>query len=282
MRLGLVKVVCSIVAGAGVAALLAIVPVYAVDTGPVSPDADFTAQQITSILFKAPPGVRPIFAGRDLTYLDLSDLDFKGAILERADLYGADFTAANLSGADLTKARLDRAVLIRANLSGANLTDATILRPTIYSNDQVPLADAPKFAGANMTRVSVQAEMSGADFRGADLTNADFSPLEARPGQGTLTTQPSNILRSCDFSGARMTNANMTRAFLTFSRFTGADLHGVKFNGADLSKVDFAGADVTGADFTGADLYDANFIGARGMANAIGIDSAVNGDKIRQ
>lgn len=251
------------------------------DLGPVSPDADFTVKQITSILFKIAPGERADFTGRDLTYLDLSELDFKGALLARSDFYGTDFTAANLSGADLTHTRLDRAVLIRANLSGANLTDATIYRPTIYSDEKFTLTDAPKFAGANLTRISVQADLSGADFRGADLTKANFSPLEARPGKGTLTTQPSNILRSCDFSGARMADADMTRAKLTFSRFTGADAHGVKFNGADLTKVDFSGADVSGADFTGADLYDVNFAGARGLETAIGLDNAVNADKAK-
>lgn len=252
---------------------------FAEDSGPVSPDADFTAKEVTSILFKIAPGQRADLAGRDLTYLDLSELDFKGAVLARSDFYGTDFTQSNLSGADLSRTRLDRAVLIRANLSGANLTEATIYRPTIYSDERSTLTDAPKFAGANLTRISVQADLSGADFRGADLTLANFSPLEARPGKGTLTTQPSNILRSCDFSGARLTNADMTRAILTFSRFTGADLRGAKFNGADLSKVDFAGADITGAIFTGADLYNANFAGARGLDSAIGLAAAVNADK---
>lgn len=261
-------------AGAGLA--------RAVDLGPVAPDADFTAFQITTTLFNTPPGERANFAGHDLTYLDLSNLDFKGALLARSDFYGTDFTAANLSGADLTGTRLDRSVLIRANLSGANLTGATIYRPTIYADEKSTLSDAPKFSGANLTRISVQADLSGADFRGADLTDANFSPLEARPGKGTLTTQPSNILRSCDFSGARMTNADMTRAFLTFSRFTGADVRGAKFNNADLTKADFTGADVSGADFTGADVYDTNFVGARGLETAIGLDHAVNADKARR
>lgn len=247
--------------------------------GPVSPDADFTAHQITHMLHIARAGERPDISGRDLTYLDLSDLDFKGAILTRSDFYGTDFTGANLSGADLSMTRLDRAVLIRANLSGANLTGATILRPTVYTDMTNNLADAPRFAGANMTRVHVQADLSGADFRGADLTNADFSPLESRPGQGTLTTLPKNVLKSCDFSGARLRDANMSRAVLWFSKFTGADAAGAKFSGADLSKADFAGSDVTGADFTGADLDGTNFVGAKGIDTAKGLDAAVNLDK---
>ena len=40
--------------------------------------------------------------------------------------------------------------------------------------------------------------------------------------------------------------------------------------------------DVSGADFTDADLYDVNFVGAHGLETAIGIDTAVNADKVRR
>ncbi len=43
----------------------------------VSPDADFTVRQITQQLFEAKAGERLDYAGRDLTYLDLSGLDFQ-------------------------------------------------------------------------------------------------------------------------------------------------------------------------------------------------------------
>jgi uncharacterized protein YjbI with pentapeptide repeats len=252
------------------------------DSGPVSPDSDFTAHHITNALYKAVPGERVNFSGRDLTYLDLSDLNFKGAILARSDFYGTDFTGANLSGADLSHTRLDRSVLIRADLSGANLTGATIYRPTIYSDMASLLSDAPRFSGANLTNVRVQAELSGADFRGANLTNANFSPLEERPGQGTLMTLSRNVLKSCDFSGARMHNANMTRAVLLFARFTGADLTGAKLAGADLSRTDFSGADLTGADLTEADLDGANFNGTKGLDSVIGLATAHNFDRIKK
>lgn len=250
------------------------------DSGPVSPESDFTAHHITNALYNAVPGERVNFSGRDLTYLDLSDLNFKGAILARSDFYGTDFTGANLSGADLSHTRLDRSVLIRADLSGANLTGATIYRPTIYSDMASLLSDAPRFSGANLTSVRVQAELSGADFRGANLTNANFSPLEERPGQGTLMTLSRNVLKSCDFSGARMHNANMTRAVLLFSRFTGADLTGANLAGADLSRTDFSGANITGADFSDADLDGANFVGAKGLDTVKGLATAHNLERI--
>lgn len=247
--------------------------------GPVSQKADISASQITKLLHLSGPGERPDLSGRFLAYLDLSDLNFKGATLARSDLYGADFTGANLSGADLSGTRLDRSVLIRANLAGANLSGATIFRPTVYSDMSSNPADAPKFRGANLQRIQVQADLSGADFRGADLTDAHFAPLEWRAGQGTLTTSYSNVLKGCDFSGARLHRADMSRAIMWFARFTGADLTGAKLSGSDLSKADFSGADLTNVDFAETNLDGANFVGARGLDKALGLDTAVNLDK---
>lgn len=247
--------------------------------GPVPTNAEMNARAITTLLFQAKPGVRPDLSGKFLVYLDLSELNFKGAILAHSDFYGTDFTGANLKGADLSHTRLDRSVLMRADLSGANLTGATILRPTIYADLSNNTLDAPRFAGANLTGVHVQAELSGSDFRGADLSDANFYPLEGRPGEGTLATAYRNVLKYCDFSGARLHGTNMERAVLWFAKFTGADLKGANFTDADLSRADFAGADISGADFTRADLDGANFVGAVGIAEAKGLDQAVNLDR---
>jgi uncharacterized protein YjbI with pentapeptide repeats len=247
--------------------------------GPVSMVAEVNARAITAMLHQTKPGVRADLSGKFLVYLDLSELDFKGATLARSDLYGTDFTGSNLSGADLSSTRLDRSVLIRANLSGANLTGATIYRPTIYSDLSNKLSDAPRFSGANLSKVHVQADLSGADFRGADLTGADFFPLEGRPGTGTLATAYKNVLKYCDFSGARLKDADLERAQLWFAKFTGADLRNVKFMDADLSRADFAGADITGADFSRADLDGVNFVGAKGLSEAKGLDQAINLDR---
>ena len=245
----------------------------------VSPDADFTVRQITQDLFKAKAGERLDYAGRDLTYLDLSGLDFKQASLARTDLYGVDFTGSNLKGADISHARLDRAVLIRADLSGANLSGASIYRPTVYSDMHNSYADAPRFAGSNLTGIRVQADLSGADFRGADLTAANFSPLEGRPGQGTLVTLARNVLKSCNFSGATLRRADLTRAVLMFSSLVGADLTDANLSEADLSKVDFSGANLSGANVTGADFDGANLAGVKGLESVKGMDQAVNLDK---
>ncbi|RUP08729.1 pentapeptide repeat-containing protein [Hyphomicrobium sp.] len=250
--------------------------------GPVVPKAEMNARTITTLLFQAKPGATPDFSNKYLVYLDLSELNFKGANLAHSDFYGTDFTGANLKGADLSHTRLDRSVLMRADLSGANLTGATILRPTIYADLSNNTLDAPRFTGANLTEAHVSAELSGSDFRGADLSRTNFFPFEGRPGEGTLATAYRNVLKYCDFSGARMTDANMERTVLWFAKFSGANLRGVNFRDADLSRADFAGADIAGADFTRADLDGANFVGAIGIAEAKGLEQAINLDRAQR
>lgn len=285
--------------GAAVACLLVIgTPAFAVDTGQATAfsgsgeidlsatmwakPADSTVHDIASLLSKADDDSPVDLSRKDLRFLDLSGLDFKHAIISHADLFGADFTSADLSGVDFSHSRLDRAVIIRANFSGAKLVDATLLRPTVHSSFAYEIADAPTFAGANLKGLRVMARLDGANFRGADLTRADFSPHEPRPGQGTLSTVKGNELRSCDFSGATLLNANFDSASLMFSSFVGANLRGANLAHADLSKADFSGADLTGADLTGADLYNAVLIGVKGFDTVIGLETVINLDKAKR
>lgn len=261
------------------ALMMLALPISAAAEEPVNPDADFTAREISQALYRAKPGERIDFSGRDLTYLDLSGLDFKGASLKDSDCYGADFTGSNLTGADLSHTRLDRAVLIKADFSGANLTKATILRPTLFSDLTNNHAEAPRFDGANLSGIRVSMYLEGSSFRGADLTEADFSPLEYKPGQGTLVTPMKNFCRSCDFSGAKLESVNFNRLDLRFARLTGADLKNADLSEADLSKVDLSGADLTGANVAGADFDSANLAGVKGLEETRGFAEAVNLDK---
>ena len=242
--------------------------------------ADVTVREVAQALFRAKPGEKVDYSARNLTKLDLSGLDFKGALLTGADLYGADFTNASLKGVDLSRTRLDRAIVTRADFSGANFAGATLLRPTIFTSLAFDRADSPRFAGANLRQIRVLATFNGTDFRGADLSEADFSPYEARrAGEGTITNMPGNVLKSCDFTGATAKQTNFSRAVLRFSKFTDADLSGANFSGADLSNVDLTGARLTGADMTGADLDGAILSRVEGLDTVKGLSTALNLDR---
>lgn len=239
--------------------------------------ADLSARQVTEMFYKARTGTPVDLSGKDLSFLDLAGVDFKGALLSGANLYGVDLKTANLKGSQLAGVRLDRAAIEGADFSGANLERASMLRPSVYTRLGINSGKAPKFAGANLRHIRLTAMMDGADFRGADLTGARMGPHEPR---ADISSMPSSWLRGCNFSGAKMTGADLMWAKLSFSRFVGADVREVNFSGADLSMTDFSGADVRGANFGGADLDGARFSGVRGWEEARGLDTAVNASRI--
>ena len=94
-----------------------------------------------------------------------------------------------------------------------------------------------------------------------------------------ISSFPHNFFRGCDFSNARIIDADLYEASLVMANFKGADLRGTNF-----VRADFGYADLSGADFTGADVTEANFEGAiltgvKGLETARGLALAVNLDR---
>lgn len=239
--------------------------------------SDLTARQVTLRLFEAEAGDKVDFADMNLTLIDLSGLDFKKAVFVGADLYGADLSGSNLSETDLSYTRLDRASIISADFSGADLTDATLLRPTTFSNTHFDRREAANFTGAKLIRTRVFARLDWASFRDADLTDADFSPLES--GANTIATVPHNMLTGADFTNAKMSGVNLQQGYLDFAVFRDADLRDADFRAAKLNQADFRGANLAGANFAGAVVSGAQFAGAKGLQSAKGLGVAVRPDE---
>lgn len=235
--------------------------------------AELTARSVTEALFRADRSSPPDFSGKNLSMLDLSGLDFKTARLKGADLYGVDLTTANLTGSDLAGARLDRATAISANFSGADLSGASLRGVTAFTNVLDPnIAEAPKFVGANLRGARIAARLDGADFRNADLTRAVVGPQA--PSWGSY--QPRTVLNGCNFSGARLKGADLSKTVMQFSNFSGADLSGANLSSSDLSDADLTGANLTGANISKTDFDGARMKGVIGLESAIGLNEAIN------
>ena len=73
------------------------------------------------------------------------------------------------------------------------------------------------FRNAKLRAVNFSGSWLSADFRGADLRDADFSRAN---------------VKACDFRGANLSGANFKKAFLDFADFGGANLEGTSFGGA--------------------------------------------------
>ena len=234
--------------------------------------ADLTAREVTIKLFKAEPAEPVDFTDLNLMLIDLSGLDFKKATLTGADLYGTDLARANLQGVDLSYTRLDRATLIGTDFSGADLSEATILRPTTHSDFRIDRSETAKFAGAKLHRTRLFARLDGADFRSADLTEADCSPLSS--GANTIAVLPYVILAGANFTDAILKGANLQQGRLAYAIFKNADLRDADLRATDLTGADFTGADISGADFAGASMEGAVLSGAKGLNAAKGLGVA--------
>jgi uncharacterized protein YjbI with pentapeptide repeats len=236
--------------------------------------AGLSVKQVSEILVKGTPGHPPDFSHQDLGYLDLSDLDFKRAKLVAANLYGADLSRANLSGADLSGANLDHAVITRTNFSNANLSNARLFDAAAYSTLEASPSEAPNFAGVNLSGAQVLARLSGVDFHGANLAHVRMGMARDQ-----LKTPVRNDLSGCNFSGAKLTDADLHEVRLSFANLVDADLSGANLIGTDLAHADLTGTNLSGADLTGADLNGAVMRRIKGLGEAKGLADARNRDR---
>lgn len=238
--------------------------------------ADISVREVADTLFRARAGERVDLGGRSLEGLDLAGLDFKGARLVGADLFGTDLTRTRLAGANLDGVRLDRAIVIRADFTGASLRGAMLRSLTVFSTVDPEPADAPRFAGADLSNVHIVARLDGTDFRGANLTDARIGQQAGVWG----SYAPRMTLIGADFSASELRRTNLKSSVLHFARFINATIIDSDFRDTDLSGADFTGAELQGTDFTGANLDGAIFRGAKGFDRAIGLSTAINADRM--
>lgn len=272
-------VVCSlfrVVATAGSALGIAIaVALQAASAHAQAPEAvrAMSARQVIQLLFKSVTPGDVDLSGRDLSSMDLSKLDFKSARLLKANLFGVDLTDARLGGAQLAGALLDRSVITHTDFSGADMTGVSFMRPTVFSTLQNDWREAPRFDGAVLRGMRFTGIFDGASFKNADLTYARMGPHDTRMD---ISSFPHNFFRGCDFSNARVVDADLYEASLIMANFRGADLRGTGFVRADFTRADLTGADLTGTDLTEANFDGAILTGVKGLESARGLSLAVN------
>lgn len=138
----------------------------------------------------------------------------------------ADFHGADLRGADFREADLQEAVFEGADLRGAD------------------------FSKANLSKANLRANLCGAIFWGADLSEANLFDVN---------------LSGADLSKAILCEAclfgsNLAGALLYGANLWGTDLRTAKFYGTDLSKADFYRARLYGTDLSNSVIRDAMFI----------------------
>lgn len=178
-------------------------------------------------------GARAILKFKDLSHLDfhgcnLSQGDFTGSLLNSADLSRGVFKGVSFFACDMRNANLEHADFSRADFRGAYV------------------------AGANLTG----ADLKSADMREGRLMERDDSGQMVdmkRPGV------PLDKTHKTIFTGAKLSETNLSGSRASSADFSDADLSGVVIKDADFSGANLEGANLTNADFTGTDLTNSNF-----------------------
>lgn len=195
-----------------------------------------------------------------LKFKDLSGLNFKGA-----DLSQADFTGSILADANLALGTFRGASFFACDLRGANLEHGNFAR----------------------------ADFRGAFVAGANLTGADLKEADMRSGKvmekgknGILQNVPRRDVpddphHRTIFSGAKMTETDMSKARAMAADFSDADLTGVLVKNANFEGANFEGANLSRADFTGANLADTNLF-ASILTNTIIEHAETGGSNIKE
>ena len=201
---------------------------------PAMTEAEMTRDDVLAAIRSADGP--PDFTRKKLNGIDLSGIDFRGAILRAARLNGTNLAGANLDGAILSQGWFIGADLSGASMKGAEMFSTQFTKANLSGADMSGSVAAADFTKANL---------EGASFRGANLA-ADMKNQSMGLMRGVLTNADAN---GADFTGAMMNRAEMEFASLRGADFTGADLSMTTMGAADLT-----GATVTGAVFTDADV----------------------------
>ena len=235
--------------------------------------ADKSVREIVEALHQTQTGASPDFARLDLSFLDLSGLDFKSANLAGTKLHAADLTGANLSQTNLAGAVLDRATIVRTDFSKANLRNAKIRLPHSAGSPSFNSKATPRFMSTNLAGARLVGRFDGADFRNANLARADLGPYGDWT-QNTLSRR--SVMVAADFTRANLQYANLSESVLRFANFEKANLSYANLSEADLTGAMLAGADLTGANLARADLKNVDLSQVKGLHQIIGLKTARN------
>lgn len=236
-------------------------------------------------------------AGKDLTNItfagsDVSYADFSAATLDNTSNFdGCTAEGTTFDQATLTKWVANGLTFDKCSFTGANFTRASltssvlkgcVLNQAIFASAILQMTD---FTDAVMVGCHFPgALLNAAVFKGATLTNSDFSLAKAPMDNVDFTDailigvnlavienhgQPSEEVIGTDFTRCKLsTNTHFMNAKLDECTFTGLDLSEMVFTRASMQKTKLDRAKLDGVQMPFADLSFASITGGVSMIGA--------------
>lgn len=198
------------------------------------------------------------------------DFDLSNAPFQKLDLSGVDFAGAILTGASLAQANIesscfDGAILVRADITNARADGASFRDADVSELIAVraALRNCVIDGAMGSDVVLRQANLYGASLVGAELERCDL----------TGAVLWSATLDGADLVDSKLDGADLTGSSLVDASLEGVHAHGAVFerckmadlrasDGADFTRASFVLADAPRAQLQGANLAEASFAGA--------------------
>ena len=216
-------------------------------------DATLSKEEVLQILKNSSREKPAYLWGKNLSNIDFSNVDFKGANLSASWMNNTNF-----SGADLSGTNLDIAFMYKANLKGAKLDKASMFSTQMLGAD---------LSMASLQGAKVAADLYRANLRGANFKNAKMGADTKNQSMGIMALKA----KKASFDNADLSGADLSRTDLEYASFKNANLSNANLEYAKLTGVDFTGANLTNANFTNAELGANHFCGSIGFDKAIGL-----------
>lgn len=211
----------------------------------------------------------------NLQEVDLSGVDLTGFNLEKSDLSGADLTKAKLHNATLKNVKLDRAKLHNIEgLESSNGVDKKIKLVVRILNNKVDLRR--DLVGADLTNVNLDRQ----NLMGADLTRTN---LEGASLKGVQLTKAN--LRGANLGNTDLTDAQLDEVKLVEVNLKNSNLGGANLNKASIIKTNLTGANLRKAVMYGVQAYSSTFDKANMMnvqMNVTDTPTNINGSSMRE
>lgn len=177
--------------------------------------------------------------GLNLSYADLSQLDFSGK-----DLSGCDFSETDLSGASLRGCGCKETVFYRSYAVDADFSHAQFSSTNMSGlNACKALFSGAKFDGGQWNNTALNTSV----WQGAKLENTHFFSVSANSADFTRAVFNSISLvdssfRNSQFDQAKFNNINVTKCDIAEASFNAVLMSGIAWVESNLGECDFTAA----------------------------------------
>jgi uncharacterized protein YjbI with pentapeptide repeats len=200
--------------------------------------------------------VRLAHANLNETFLVRADLS--GAILTGADLTGADLRRATLIGTILTDTKMNEANLAESSIvtkfcNGLTLHSSDLTGSTLRGDFRKAI-----FTEADLSQVTGEnSNFSGAEMMRVTIVDSDFSEPTTSLIKANMRD---STISGTDFSGALMTEADLSRSKVSGTQFDGTDLTNSFMRGVELSNLTLRFTNLENANLRSATFDNVTFV----------------------